>query len=322
MSTRRWRPRGGPSARRKRTREFYFNLWYLDRTYPAVVDESLQTRSDEEEETTEIAPASSSAGSSPRPSSRSRPKPTAKAKQRFSPIEESDRLERFWTSGDIDVRSLPEFDGRAIFNRACAEYVDEQGPDWEEVQSSLKGCVILDLYKTFLLPKSWVRSRSSSGSIETGDGRVFSTGSVQTHEGQLFITVEAGRLLVDLADSGTPVIACSFIGKRNSDRYIQSLIDSGVASKFPLIIIVHRKLDKGQVAKGFDPVVAIDDSWDVIQSYHQVEIPATHVTCQRQFADCRREILGRIDQYWGGERLPVGSPGRFNFGVPSDNLFQ
>ena len=58
MSTRRWRPRGGPSARRKRTREFYFNLWYLDGTYPAVVDESLQTRSDEEEETTEIAPAS------------------------------------------------------------------------------------------------------------------------------------------------------------------------------------------------------------------------------------------------------------------------
>ena len=85
----------------------------------------------------------------------------------------------------------------------CAEYCDEQGPDWEEVQNSLKGCVILDLYKTFLLPKSWARSQVSSGSIQTGDGRVFSTGSVQTHEGQLFIAEEAGRLFVDLANSGT-----------------------------------------------------------------------------------------------------------------------
>ena len=42
-----------------------------------------------------------------------------------------------------------------------------------------------------------------SGSLQTGDGRVFSTGSVQTHEGQLFIAEEAGRLFVDLADSGT-----------------------------------------------------------------------------------------------------------------------
>lgn len=60
----------------------------LDRNYPAVVDESLQTRSDEEGETTEIVLPSSSAGSSPRPS-QSRPKPTAKAKPRFAPIEES-----------------------------------------------------------------------------------------------------------------------------------------------------------------------------------------------------------------------------------------
>jgi hypothetical protein len=106
----------------------------------------------------------------------------------------------------------------------------------------------------------------------------------------------------------------------NSDRYIHS----GVANKSPLRVIVHRKLAKGQVAKGFDPVVATDDSWDVIQSYHQVEIPATHVTCQRQFADCRREIFGQIHQYWGGERLSEGSPGtgRFNFGVSSDNPFQ
>ena len=86
---------------------------------------------------------------------------------------------------------------------------------------------------------------------------------------------------MDLADSGTPVIACSFIRKKNSDQYIQSLIGSGVANKSPLRVIVHRKLAKGQVAKGFDPVAATDDSWDVIQSYHQVEIPATHVTCQR-----------------------------------------
>ena len=190
------------------------------------------------------------------------------------------------------------------------------------MRNSLKGCVILDLYKTFLLPKSWASSQSSSGSIQTGDGRVFSTGSVQTHEGQLFITEEAGRLFVDLADSGTPVIACSFFGKKNSDRYIQSLVDSGVANKFPLIAIAHRKLDKGQVAKGFDPVAAIDDSWDRIRSYHQVEIPATHVTCQRQFAGCRREIFGRIHQYCGGERLPEGSPGRFNVGVSSHNPFQ
>ncbi|CAL1171968.1 unnamed protein product [Cladocopium goreaui] len=96
----------------------------LDRNYPAVVDESLQTR-----------------------------------RNHASHQLKSQRLQRFWTSGDIDVRSLPEFDG---------------------------------------------------------DGRVFSTGSVQTHEGQLFIT---------------------------------------------------------EVAKGFDPVAATDDSWDVIQSYHQVEIP-------------------------------------------------
>lgn len=60
--------------------------------------------------------------------------------------------------------------------------------------------MIMDLYKTFLLPKSWVRSQSASGSIQTGDGRVLSTGSVQTHEGQLFIAEEAGRLFVDLAD--------------------------------------------------------------------------------------------------------------------------
>ena len=60
-----------------------------DRNYPAVVDESLQTRSDEEEETTEIVLASSSAGPSPRPSQSRPPQPTAKAKPRFAPIEES-----------------------------------------------------------------------------------------------------------------------------------------------------------------------------------------------------------------------------------------
>eukprot|EP00435_Cladocopium_sp_Y103_P050012 s601_g15.t1 len=213
-----------------------------------------------------------------------KPKAAAKANT-FAPIDEDHQLRLHWTSGQFEVRSLPDFEGRTIFNRAVAEYSDEYGPDWDLVQDSLKGCVVCDLYKTFLVPPDWIPAGQRSR-------------KARTHQGVLHILEETGRLFGDILDFETNIIALSFIGKSNSDRYIQSLINSGVASKFALVIICHKKADKGLVAKDFDPAVAIDDSGDVIRAYQEVEVPCIQVSRRRQLPDCREEIFSRIRQYW------------------------
>lgn len=290
MHTRQYRPRGGKSNKRKRTRDFFWKLQHLDRSYPVVLQDSTLTISDSEAEQDEfdlgLGRPSASSTLSTSSSAAATSSAQDKAHPVFPPIAPEDQLELFWESNGFEVRSLPGFDGRTIFNRAAAEYSTEFGPDWEEVQRTLHECVIFDLFKTFLIPPAWVRSELERGQL------------ARTHQGTLHITRATGDLLLELLEDNAAVIALSYIGRGNSDRYIRSLISSRVAAKFCLIVICHTKADKGRIAKSLDPSVAVDDSWDVIQGYHAVAVPCIQVSERRQLSDCRKEIFARIRQYW------------------------
>lgn len=129
------------------------------------------------------------------------------------------------------------------------------------VQESLKGCAGCNLYETFLFPPKW---------IQTGQR----TGRAQTHQGALNIPDATGRLFLEILEFGTNIIALTFTGKNNSDRYIGSWIQSGAAARFALAIICYKKAEMGLVANDFDPAVAIDDFEEMIETYQAAEFLA------------------------------------------------
>ncbi|CAK9106109.1 unnamed protein product, partial [Durusdinium trenchii] len=194
----------------------------------------------------------------------------------------------------------PWISGSVIVNKVA--FRDEQGEFYLDSASdlfeSLKGCVVLDLYKTVIFPERL----SSRDSIR-----------LAKHRGE-FQTIERGTLsfIFELQRNGFTFCACSFIGKAASGEYIEALIQSELAAVIPVIFVIYHRDQKASLAKELSAVAAIDDQREVVRQYRDSGIFAIEVRRDFGIATHKEEIIRQLRDQAGGqvdrEVKPKGVP--------------
>lgn len=211
------------------------------------------------------------------------------------------RLSEVSRGVDQAVFDLPRWiSGSVIVNKVA--FRDEQGEFYLDSASdlfeSLKGCVVLDLYKTVIFPERL----SSRDSIR-----------LAKHRGE-FQTIERGTLsfIFELQRNGFTFCACSFIGKAASGEYIEALIQSELAAVIPVIFVIYNRDQKASLAKELSAVAAIDDQREVVRQYRDSGIFAIEVRRDFGIATHKEEIIRQLRDQAGGqvdrEVKPKGVP--------------
>lgn len=211
------------------------------------------------------------------------------------------RLREVSRGVDQVVFDLPTWiPGSVIVNKVA--FRDEQGEFYLDSASdlfeSLKGCVVLDLYKTVIFPERL----SSKDSIK-----------LAKHRGE-FQTIERETLsfIFELQRNGFTFCACSFIGKAASGEYLEALTQSELSAVIPVIFVIYNRDQKAILAQELGAVAALDDQSEVLRQYRTAGVFAIEVSRHFGIATHKGEIIRQLCGRAGGqlerEVKPKGVP--------------
>lgn len=193
-----------------------------------------------------------------------------------------------WVPGSVIVNKIAFRDERGEFSLDSASDLFE----------SLKGCVVLDLYKTVIFPERL----SSKDSIR-----------LAKHRGE-FQTIERETLsfIFELQRSGFSFCACSFIGRAASSEYLEALVQSELSAVIPVIFVIYNRDQKADLATELGAVAAIDDQKEVVRRYRESGLFAIEVDRNFGIATHKEEIIQQLRDQAGGqldrEVRPKGVP--------------
>lgn len=168
---------------------------------------------------------------------------------------------------DQAVFDLPDWiPGSVIVNKVAFQDPDGGGfllGSVSDLFDSLKGCVVLDLFKTVIFPE-----RLSSGdSIKLAKHR----GEYQT------IELETLSFIFQLQRNNFTFCACSYIGRAASGEYLEALTQSELSAVIPVLFVIHNRSQKADLAKELSAIGAIDDQSEVVRQYQRAGVFAIEV---------------------------------------------
>ena len=161
--------------------------------------------------------------------------------------------------------------GIALFNKlafADSETGDEISGelDWNLLKESIKGCVVLDIFKTVIFPRKYLSRQADFIALAQ-------------HRNELqTIDRRTVTFLERLRTSGYIPVAISYIGRGGSSDYLRALRESCLVALKTVILICFRREDKAELARLLESPIAFDDQREVCGYYKRAGIYAAQVT--------------------------------------------
>lgn len=184
--------------------------------------------------------------------------------------------------------------GKVLINKLA--FYDWSVFDFEILQESLRGAVVLDLYKTVIYPERL----ASRESIRLAKHR---------NEYQS-IDLETITFIYLLQHNQIPFCACSFIGRAASRDYIRALTESEITAIIPVVFVLHNRSQKSDLARAVQASICIDDQEEVINAYRQRGFPTVHVRRDYDLRSHRDQILGEVLDRVGAPSVPSQGKGK------------
>ena len=156
---------------------------------------------------------------------------------------------------------------------------------FEEVLGALRLAICFDLFKTLVFPSSladWTHAHVVLGK----------------HRGQVqVIDRRVAELLQNLAYQDFKHCGITYIGRRSSEQYIESLSESCILSLIPVVFVVFERPSKANIARRIDAFCAFDDQVQNIESHRRAGVFAVQV--DRRFRlSAKDDVLDFIGRRW------------------------
>ena len=154
---------------------------------------------------------------------------------------------------------------------------------FEEVLGALRLAICFDLFKTPSLA-DWTHAHVV----------------LEKHRGQVqVIDRRVAELLQNLAYQDFKHCGITYIGRRSSEQYIESLSQSCILSLIPVVFVVFERPSKANIARKIDAVCAFDDQVQNIESYRRAGVFAVQVDRR----GCRQRTTYLISLAVAGTKL-------------------
>lgn len=319
-------PRGGKSAQRKRRREVAWQifegfrrileLWTVHQQYVHQPVPSYPSSSSRSLPVTRSSPVTSQSSYSWRESAERQGLPFASEVPDDIKIEEIESGESEGELETVEPWALPDLSqvkrlaetiswvqevrfelpvdvpggGVCLVNRQAFANLDQNQDrsDSEllgEVLGALRPSIVFDLFKTIVFPSSladWNHAQVVLGK----------------HRGQVqVIDRRVAELLQNLAYQDFKHCAITYIGRRSSQQYIESLSQSCILSLIPVVFVVFERSSKATIARRIDSFCAFDDQVQNIESYRRAGVFAVQVDGRFRLS-AKDDVLDFVNRRW------------------------
>lgn len=133
------------------------------------------------------------------------------------------------------------------------------GSKLEASGDQLKKVFIPDIWQTVVIPERWARD----------EDRVSRPYLSETNREASFVLLQTLKVLQTASQKGFPVCFCSFIGRKNLQRYVKDLKQSAVPHLLLCTFVVTDKEDKACIAERLACSIFVDDNKQVCKYLRQ-----------------------------------------------------
>ena len=167
------------------------------------------------------------------------------------------------------------------------------------ISEALRPSIVFDLFKTVVFPAR----------LANWD---YPQVILAEHRGEKqVIDQRVAKLLQEVSTRGYRHCAISFIGRSNSERYIDSLSEAAILSLIPVVFIVFRRESKANVASSIQAFVCFDDQQEVVDEYRRAGIDALRINHRVNPLTDTDEVLRFLSLKWNQSPPQVSDESRY-----------
>ena len=126
----------------------------------------------------------------------------------------------------------------------------------------------------------------------------------------MVIDQRVAKLLQSVATKGSRHCAISYIGRSNSEKYINSLSEASILALIPVVFIVFRRAN---VASSIQAFVCFDDQAEVIEAYRRAGVYALRINNRANPLTDTDEVLKFLSLRWKESSPEVSSESKLRF---------